>query len=106
LLGSLVSNEYSSLLLTIDVNGVQLQKTSVLDKTGLEARSFIEAGGTIHFGNILYLQNMLPQKAHYNTRFMHTVLQKVECNVALALIYSELPSKPLGRNGLIGNLNC
>ena len=47
-------------------------------KLGLEKRSFIEAGGTIHFGNVLYLQNMVPQKGHYNTRFMHTVLQKVE----------------------------
>lgn len=70
--------EYASLLLTVDINSMQLEKTRVLDKTGLEAKSFIEAGGTIHFGNILYVQNMLPQKAHYNTRFMHTVMQKVE----------------------------
>ena len=70
--------DYASLLLTIDVDSMQLEKTSVLDKLGLEKRSFIEAGGTIHFGNVLYLQNMVPQKGHYNTRFMHTVLQKVE----------------------------
>lgn len=70
--------DYVSLLLTIDVNSMQLEKTAVLDKPGLEKRSFVEAGGTLHFGNILYLQNMVPQKAHYNTKFMHTVLQKVE----------------------------
>jgi hypothetical protein len=70
--------DYATLLLTIDVNSMQLQKISVLDKSGLEARSFIEAGGTIRFGNVLYLQNMIPQKAHYNTRFMHTVLQRVD----------------------------
>lgn len=70
--------DYATLLLTVDIKSMQLQKTSVLDKSGLEARSFIEAGGTIHFGNILYVHNMIPQKAHYNTRFMHTVLQKVE----------------------------
>ena len=70
--------DYATLLLTVDIKSMQWQKTSVLDKSGLEARSFIEAGGTIHFGNILYVHNMIPQKAHYNTRFMHTVLQKVE----------------------------
>ncbi len=75
---SSVLADYASLLLTIDVASMQLEKTAVLDKTGLEKRAFIEAGGTLHFENILYLQNMVPQKAHYNTRFMHTVLQKVE----------------------------
>ena len=75
---SSVLADYASLLLTIDVASMQLEKTSVLEKPGPEKRSFIEAGGTLHFGSLLYLQNMVPQKAHYNTRFMHTVLQKVE----------------------------